>query len=149
LRTRRYLRLYLQCLTDYSKEVPATFPKGITLLGLNEEVKDGFLTLVMPMLQGRQDGITVKVYSRVGELDEGGGGRGRGAGGDDDVIYDLRLKTFRGAPGGGAARAAGGGAAAAAPPAGGGGPGSFQEERRSSGGGLKDRIQMKLAQQRR
>ncbi|GMH60472.1 hypothetical protein TrLO_g7855 [Triparma laevis f. longispina] len=94
----QYLRLYLQCLADYNREVPVTFPKGLTLLGLTEEVKDGFLTLVVPMLQGRSDGVGVKVFSRLGEKgdddeeEEGGGA-------DDDeenrVVYDLKLRIVR------------------------------------------------------
>jgi hypothetical protein len=165
----QYLRLYLQCLTDYSKEVPTTFPKGLTLLGLNEEVKDGFLTLVMPMLQGRTDGITVKVYSRIGEAtaDAGSGGDGSRNGGD--VIYDLRLKIFRpvaAAPqqpgiGGGSAKPAageaagqkvepdGGSAAAATTTTTTSAAGSgFVDSRRASGGDLKDRIAQRLNQQR-
>ena len=132
----QYLRLYLQCLTDYSKQVPATFPKGLTLLGLNEEVKDGFLTLVMPMLLGRTDGIKVKVYSRVGEATEDGGG---GGGREGEVIYDLRLKILRSV-----GRAVGGGGELGKE----GKESGFQDDRRASGGGLKDRIQMRLNQQR-
>lgn len=60
----QYLKMYLQCLTDYSRPIPPTFPKGLTLLGMSKEVKDGFLTLVVPMLSGREDGITVEIYSR-------------------------------------------------------------------------------------
>lgn len=92
----KYLKTYLQCLTDITKPIPKTFPKGLTLLGMSKEVKDGFLTLVVPMLRGREDGVKVEAYSRIGEKDDDDdeddddeiGGRG------DEVVYDLKLKVI-------------------------------------------------------
>ena len=93
----QYLRLWLQCITDASKEVPDTFPSGLTLLALAPEIKDGFLTLVIPMLQGRE-GLAIKVYSRLNEAEAPKASDGFGRQGSQDVkheLYDLKLKIIR------------------------------------------------------
>eukprot|EP00903_Cladosiphon_okamuranus_P008831 g8457.t2 len=64
----RYLSLWLRCVIERRK-VPDAFPSGLQLVGLAPEVKDGFLTLVIPMIRFN-GGVPVLVHSRRCPPDE-------------------------------------------------------------------------------
>ena len=142
----QYLQLWLQCLCDSTKAVPATFPSGLTLLALAPEIRDGFLTLVVPMLCNRPD-IDLKVYSRISD----GGGED-----NDTTWFDLKLKIVfknrisdakKSAVGGGIGESNGGGAKKSGD--GGDGRGGSNTAPRSSSVGtqqmdMKARIQARL-----
>lgn len=56
-----YLRQWLQYIVeDKCTALPANFTPGLQLVNLPPEVKDGFLTLIVPMIKSRQD-LQVKV----------------------------------------------------------------------------------------
>ena len=82
----QYLKLWLQCLADDTKGIPETFPSGLTLLALAPEIKDGFLTLVVPILRKRKSEIAVKVFARMSEQ--------QAQGSENDIIWDLKLKII-------------------------------------------------------
>ncbi|CAM9974630.1 unnamed protein product, partial [Phaeothamnion confervicola] len=58
----RYLSLWLRCVLE-RQPVPEGFPAGLQLISMAPEVKDGFLTLVVPLLRRRED-VHVRVFSR-------------------------------------------------------------------------------------
>mmetsp|Transcript_94061 Transcript_94061/g.269284 ORF Transcript_94061/g.269284 Transcript_94061/m.269284 type:complete len:113 (+) Transcript_94061:227-565(+) len=59
----RYVSLWLTVLVS-DKPVPNTFPSGLQLVGLKTEIKDGFLTLIVPMLRQRHPGNKMMVHTR-------------------------------------------------------------------------------------
>jgi hypothetical protein len=54
---KRYVSLWLTVLCsdgkDAETQVPESFPLGLHLISLKPEIKDGFLTLIVPMLRAR------------------------------------------------------------------------------------------------
>uniref|UniRef100_A0A7S2SIB0 WW domain-containing protein n=1 Tax=Rhizochromulina marina TaxID=1034831 RepID=A0A7S2SIB0_9STRA len=57
----RYVSLWLSVLIneDPATPVPESFPSGLQLIGLKPEIKDGFLTLIVPMLKHRHEQCVV------------------------------------------------------------------------------------------
>lgn len=57
----RYVSLWLTVLAG-TKEITETFPAGLQLVSLRPEIKDGFLTLIVPILRkSRGSRVSVKV----------------------------------------------------------------------------------------
>jgi len=75
-----YIKLWLKYLVDEKKTVlPPNLTSGIQLMNLQPEVKDGFLTLIVPMLQQRSE-LDIAVHSRPSPAEPG--------------AYDLRIKIL-------------------------------------------------------
>ncbi|CAB1113140.1 unnamed protein product [Ectocarpus sp. CCAP 1310/34] len=92
----KYLSLWLRCVIERRK-VPDAFPSGLQLVGLAPEIKDGFLTLVIPMIRFT-GGIPVLVHSRRSPPEESApAGAGTPAYPDghskETALWDLRVKV--------------------------------------------------------
>eukprot|EP00611_Tribonema_gayanum_P008603 TRINITY_DN181_c0_g1_i3.p1 TRINITY_DN181_c0_g1~~TRINITY_DN181_c0_g1_i3.p1 ORF type:complete len:128 (-),score=19.72 TRINITY_DN181_c0_g1_i3:207-590(-) len=57
-----YLGYWLSCAAHHDAAPPG-FPPGIQLVGLQPEIKDAFVTLVVPILRKRP-GLQLRVYTR-------------------------------------------------------------------------------------
>ncbi|CAM9892541.1 unnamed protein product [Scytosiphon promiscuus] len=90
----KYLSLWLRCVIERRK-VPDAFPSGLQLVGLAPEIKDGFLTLVVPLL--RTGGMPVLVHSRQSPPEESptsaSGGNPGSNGSRGEGLWDLRVKV--------------------------------------------------------
>ncbi|CBN78837.1 conserved unknown protein [Ectocarpus siliculosus] len=92
----KYLSLWLRCVIERRK-VPDAFPSGLQLVGLAPEIKDGFLTLVIPMIRFT-GGIPVLVHSRRSPPEESiPAGAGTPTSPDshskETALWDLRVKV--------------------------------------------------------
>ncbi|CAN0049448.1 unnamed protein product [Ectocarpus sp. 4 AP-2014] len=92
----KYLSLWLRCVIERRK-VPDAFPSGLQLVGLAPEIKDGFLTLVIPMIRFT-GGIPVLVHSRRSPPEESApAGAGTPTSPDshskETALWDLRVKV--------------------------------------------------------